>query len=62
MKLRIGIHGLTSCYGCQLRMASVRDLLEVAEIFEIAYWSLVSSKGEICHVVIAFVVGGVSTA
>jgi len=62
MKLRIGIHGLTSCYGCQLRMASVRELLEVAENFEIAYWYMVSSKGEISHVDIAFVEGSVSTA
>ena len=61
MKLKIGVHGLTSCYGCQLRMASVKNVLEIAKNFNIEYWYMMSSKGEIKHVDVAFVEGSVST-
>ncbi len=56
-KLKIGVHGLTSCYGCQLKMAS----LKLAENIEIVYWNMLSSKGEIGKVDVAFVEGSVST-
>jgi len=62
MKLKIGVHGLTSCYGCQLRMASIKELLEAVKRFDIEYWYMASSKGEIKHVDVAFVEGSVSTA
>ncbi|MBC7128335.1 MAG: sulfhydrogenase 1 subunit delta [Thermoplasmatales archaeon] len=61
MKLKIGIYGLTSCYGCQLRMASVKDILEISNNFEIVCWKMMSSKGEIEQCDIAFVEGSVTT-
>jgi len=61
MKLKIGIHALTSCYGCQLKIASIKDLLKVAENFDVEYWYMMSSSGKIKHVDIAFVEGSVSS-
>ncbi|KAA0000059.1 MAG: sulfhydrogenase 1 subunit delta, partial [Thermoplasmata archaeon] len=61
MRMKIGIHGLTSCYGCQLKMACIEEILEVAKNFEIVYWNMASSKGEIEKVDIAFVEGSVVT-
>ncbi|MBC7081706.1 MAG: sulfhydrogenase 1 subunit delta [Thermoplasmatales archaeon] len=61
MKLKIGIYGLTSCYGCQLRMASIKDILEVSKNFDIVCWKMMSSKGEIEPCDIAFVEGSVTT-
>lgn len=61
MSLKIGVHGLTSCYGCQLKMASVKEIINIARNFDIKYWYMISSKGEIEHVDIAFVEGSVTT-
>lgn len=61
MKPKVGIHGLTSCYGCQLKMASVQEIMKVAQRFDIQYWSMLSSDGSIRHVDIAFVEGSVTT-
>ncbi|HDS59359.1 MAG TPA: sulfhydrogenase 1 subunit delta [Thermoplasmatales archaeon] len=59
--MKIGIHGLTSCYGCQLSMAIVRRLLDVVDKFEVEYFYMLSSKGDIADVDVAFVEGSVST-
>lgn len=61
MTTKIGIHGLTSCYGCQLSLAIVRRILDVAETFDIEYFYMLSSQGEISSVDVAFVEGSVST-
>lgn len=60
-KLKMGIHGLTSCYGCQLRIASVQDLLKMADRFTLDYWTMLSSAGHLSPVDIAFVEGSVTT-
>ncbi|MCD6146520.1 MAG: sulfhydrogenase 1 subunit delta [Thermoplasmata archaeon] len=59
--MKIGIHGLTSCYGCQLSMAVVKRILDVSEKFDIKYFYMLSSAGKIEHVDVAFVEGSVST-
>jgi len=59
--VKIGIHGLTSCYGCQLKIASVKEILEISKNFEIEYWYMLSNKGNIKHVDVAFVEGSVTT-
>lgn len=61
MNLKIGVHALTSCYGCQLKMAGIKDIIDVARRFDIKYWNMLSSKGEIEEVDIAFVEGSVTT-
>ncbi|MEA2055098.1 MAG: sulfhydrogenase 1 subunit delta [Candidatus Thermoplasmatota archaeon] len=59
--MKIGIHGLTSCYGCQLSMAVVERILDVVNTFDLKYFYMLSSGGKIEHVDIAFVEGSVST-
>jgi len=59
--MKIGIHGLTSCYGCQLSMAIVKRILDVTGKFDVKYFYMLSSAGKIEHVDIAFVEGSVST-
>ena len=59
--MKIGIHGLTSCYGCQLSMAVVKRILDISEKFDIKYFYMLSSAGKIEHVDVAFVEGSVST-
>lgn len=61
MTTKIGIHGLTSCYGCQLSIAIVQRILDVADRFDIEYFYMLSSDGEISPVDVAFVEGSVST-
>ncbi len=61
MKLKIGIYGLTSCYGCQLKIASIKDILEVSKNFDIVSWKMISSKGDIEPCDIAFVEGSITT-
>lgn len=61
MTTKIGIHGLTSCYGCQLSIAIVQRILDVADRFDIEYFYMLSSEGEISPVDVAFVEGSVST-
>ncbi len=59
---RIGVYALTSCYGCQLMMATVSDILEVANVFDIRCFYMVSSASTMDEEVdIAFVEGSVST-
>lgn len=60
-KLKIGIHALTSCYGCQLKIASIANIMDVVKNFDIVYWNMVSSAGNIDKVDIAFVEGSVTT-
>jgi sulfhydrogenase subunit delta len=60
--LTVGIHGLTSCYGCQLAIASVQEILKVTRAFDITYWTMLSSAGRIGPVDVAFVEGSVTTA
>ncbi|KAA0004025.1 MAG: sulfhydrogenase 1 subunit delta [Thermoplasmata archaeon] len=59
--MKIGIHGLTSCYGCQLSMAILKRVIDVVDTFDIKYFYMTSSSGKIEAVDIAFVEGSVST-
>ena len=61
MKKKIMVHALTSCYGCQLRLAALEEIEEIAENFEIVYFPMISSKELEGDVDIAFVEGSVST-
>ena len=60
MKVKIGIYALTSCYGCQLKIASIDDVLK-AKNLDIKCWYMISSKDEMSHVDVAFVEGSVTT-
>jgi len=59
--MKIGIHGLTSCYGCQLSMAAVKRIIDVVDSFEIKYFYMVSSDNKIEKVDVAFLEGSVCT-
>ncbi len=59
---KIGVYALTSCYGCQLLMATVQPIVQITEAFDIKSYHMVTSAGsEDEPVDIAFVEGSVST-
>jgi sulfhydrogenase subunit delta len=61
-KVKIGVYALTSCYGCQLKIATVSKILEIAEAVDIVSFYMVSSNSSMHERVdIAFVEGSVST-
>lgn len=61
-KPTIGVYALTSCYGCQLKIATVSKILEIAESVDIESFYMLSSDSSIHKKVdIAFVEGSVST-
>jgi len=61
-KPTIGVYALTSCYGCQLKIATVSKILEIAENVDIESFYMLSSDSSMHKKVdIAFVEGSVST-
>ena len=61
-KPKVGIFALTSCYGCQLKLATVQKITEIADAvtFE-SFYMLSSASKHPADVDIAFVEGSVST-
>jgi sulfhydrogenase subunit delta len=61
-KPRVGVYALTSCYGCQLKLATVQKIMEIADAVQIESFYMMSSNSKIpADVDIAFVEGSVST-
>ena len=61
-KVRIGFYALTSCYGCQLQLAMMDELLQLLPNAEIVCWFMVERDSfEDKPVDIAFIEGSVST-
>jgi len=61
-KVKIGFYALTSCYGCQLQLAMMDDLLKLLPRAEIICWYMLEGKSvEDEPVDIAFIEGSVST-
>jgi len=61
-KIRIGFYTLTSCYGCQLQLAMMDELLELLPNAEITCWYMMERDSfEEKPVDIAFIEGSVST-
>ncbi|WP_455464051.1 NADH-quinone oxidoreductase subunit B family protein [Candidatus Hodarchaeum mangrovi] len=62
MRLKLGIYSLTSCYGCQLKIATLSRILDVANSVDVRCFYMLSSDGSINESVdIAIVEGSVST-
>lgn len=62
VKPKIGVYALTSCYGCQLKLATVSRILEIADSVDIKSFYMLTSDSSIHEGVdIAFVEGSVST-
>jgi sulfhydrogenase subunit delta len=57
----VGVYALTSCYGCQLMIATVEKVLEIASAVEFRSFHMISSASSHGKVDIAFVEGSVST-
>jgi sulfhydrogenase subunit delta len=58
----VGVYVLTSCYGCQLQLATVEKILEIADAVNFQCFYMLSSDSSIEREVdIAFVEGSVST-
>jgi sulfhydrogenase subunit delta len=60
-KKRIGVFKFTSCDGCQLALLNMDELLDVTEIFNIAYFKEASSKTLRGDFDISIVEGSIST-
>jgi len=61
-KPRVGVYALTSCYGCQLKLATVERILDIAKAVNIESFYMLSSNSTIpADVDVAFVEGSVST-
>ncbi|NJE55297.1 NADPH-dependent hydrogenase/sulfhydrogenase 1 subunit delta [Thermococcus sp. 21S9] len=61
-KVRIGFYALTSCYGCQLQLAMMDELLKLLPKAEIVCWYMLDRNSvEDEPVDIAFIEGSVST-
>jgi coenzyme F420-reducing hydrogenase gamma subunit len=60
-KKRIGVFKFTSCDGCQLALLNMDELLDVVEIFDIAYFKEASSKALKGDFDISIVEGSIST-
>ncbi len=61
-KPKVGIYGLTSCYGCQLSIACVSRILDIVESVDIKCFYMLASESSMHEEVdIAFVEGSVST-
>ena len=61
-KLRIGFYALTSCYGCQLQLAMMDELLQLIPNVEVKCWYMLERNSvEDEPVDIAFIEGSVST-
>ncbi|MBD3407916.1 MAG: sulfhydrogenase 1 subunit delta [Candidatus Lokiarchaeota archaeon] len=61
-KPKIGVYALTSCYGCQLMLATVQKILDIAKSVSFESFYMLSSDSKMpADVDIAFVEGSVST-
>ena len=61
-KPRIGVYALTSCYGCQLKLATVQKILEIVNHVNFESFYMISSASSMgADVDVAFVEGSVST-
>ncbi|MCD6140306.1 MAG: sulfhydrogenase 1 subunit delta, partial [Thermococcus sp.] len=61
-KVRVGFYALTSCYGCQLQMAMMDEILHLLDKVGIECWFMVERNSEEDREVdIAFIEGSVST-
>ncbi|WP_297069989.1 NADPH-dependent hydrogenase/sulfhydrogenase 1 subunit delta [Thermococcus sp.] len=61
-KVRIGFYALTSCYGCQLQLAMMDEILQLIPNAEIVCWFMVERQSfEDKPVDIALIEGSVST-
>ncbi len=61
-KIRIGFYALTSCYGCQLQLAMMDELLQLIPNVEVKCWYMLERNSvEDEPVDIAFIEGSVST-
>ena len=59
---RVGVYALTSCYGCQLKLATVQKIMEIANAVSFESFYMLSSKSKHApDVNVAFVEGSVST-
>jgi sulfhydrogenase subunit delta len=57
----VGVYALTSCYGCQLMIATVDKILDIADAVDFGSFHMISSASRHGKVDIAFVEGSVST-
>jgi len=61
-KVKIGFYALTSCYGCQLQLAMMDEILQLLPHAEIVCWFMLERDSyEDEPVDIAFIEGSVST-
>ncbi|NWF95705.1 MAG: sulfhydrogenase 1 subunit delta [Candidatus Thorarchaeota archaeon] len=61
-KPKVGVYALTSCYGCQLKLATVSKILEISEAVSFESFYMLSSASTMApDVEVAFVEGSVST-
>ena len=61
-KPRVGVYALTSCYGCQLKLATVQKIVEIAKNVNFESFYMISSASTMpADVDVAFVEGSVST-
>jgi len=59
---RVGVYALTSCYGCQLKLATVNKIMEIADTVSFESFYMLSSASKMpADVDVAFVEGSVST-
>ncbi len=59
---RVGVFALTSCYGCQLKLATVQKIMEIANTVSFESFYMLSSASKMpADVDVAFVEGSVST-
>ncbi len=58
----MAVYALTSCYGCQLKLATVQKIVEIVQAVEIESFYMISSASQMgSDVDVAFVEGSVST-
>lgn len=61
-KPRVGVYALTSCYGCQLMLATVQKIVDIANTVNFESFYMLSSASKMpADVDVAFVEGSVST-
>jgi sulfhydrogenase subunit delta len=61
-KPRVGVYALTSCYGCQLKLATVEKILDIADNVSFESFYMLSSASKMpADVDVAFVEGSVSS-
>ncbi len=59
---RVGVYALTSCYGCQLKLATVQKIIDISNMVSFESFYMLSSASKMAaDVDVAFVEGSVST-